>query len=81
MFSYICYVIINYELSLQFVVPCVVKFPLTFEPDLLNQHSEKFRKAKLSIETLLYNAFLLVLKKAPIAIQVISFSYAQFYWH
>jgi hypothetical protein len=56
------------------VVPFIVSFPVPFDSDLLDIHKEKFRKAKLAIEIILYRVFLLLFLKAPIAIQVISFS-------
>lgn len=55
-------------------MPFVVTFPVDFDNDLSNIRSEKFRKVKSSIETILYKAFLKLLSKAPTAIQVTSFA-------
>ena len=62
-------------ITVKIVMPGAVTFPVPFVSDLLDSHSETFRKAKLSIEAILLKAFIFVLSKTPTAVEVISFSY------
>ena len=59
-------------------MPGVITFNVDWNSDLSNSHSNAFLKAKLALEKVLFQAFLYLLAKAPIAVQVISFSYAEF---
>ena len=59
-------------------MPGVLTFPVAWVSALSDSHSEAFRKAKLSLEDILFKAFFNLLSKAPIAVEVISFSYAEF---
>lgn len=64
----------NYIIVWQVVFPSLVTFPVQFDVDLSDKHSEKFRKAKSSIEAILFKAFIKVLAKSPTSIEVISFA-------
>ena len=65
-------------ITVQTVTPGVVTFPVSWVSDLSNIHSESFRKAKISLENILVQAYYNILSKKPIAVQVVSFSYAKF---